>query len=170
MRFLKFVGVLILLLVCAVGAMLVLGSRLPQAHTVSATASVAASQQRVWQLIEDVDKQPTWRTGLKAVEPMAPQNGHRCWIEVQTQMRMPLCEDLSAPPSTRIVRIADPKLPFGGTWTYQVEAAGPDASRLTITENGTTGPAMWRFLGHYLFHEDSSIRQYQVDVQRAVLK
>jgi hypothetical protein len=83
-------------------------------------------------------------------------------------MRMPLCEELSVPPSTRIVRITDPKLPFGGTWTYQLEPSGPNASRLTITENGTTGPALWRFLGHYLFHEDTMIRQYESDVQKAV--
>jgi hypothetical protein len=38
---------------------------------------------------------------------------------------------------------------------------------VTITERGTTGPAMWRFVGHYVMGEDGSIKQYLSDLKRA---
>ena len=83
---------------------------------------------------------------------------------------MPLCEDLAAPPATRIVRIADPSLPFGGDWVYQLQPIDANSTRLTITENGTTGPAFYRFVGHYILHEDASIKQFEADLQKAVTK
>ena len=53
-------------------------------------------------------------------------------------------------------------------WTYQLEpagaATGTGATRVTITEQGTTGPAIWRFFGHYLYGEDRSILQYLEDL------
>ena len=170
MRVLKVLGSLLLLILCAVGVMLVMGSMLPHAHSASASIDVAAPQARVWLLIENNSTQPAWRTGLLSVEPMPDQNGHPCWIEVQKHMRMSLCEDLAAPPSTRIVRIADPSLPFGGDWVYQLQPIDANSSRLTITENGTTGPAFYRFVGHYIMHENASIKQFEADVQRAVTK
>jgi len=170
MRVLKVLGTLFVLIVCAVGVMLVMGSMLPHVHTASASVEIAAPQARVWQLLEDIHTQPTWRTGLLAVELTAPENGHPCWTEVQKHMRMPLCEDVASPPSTRIVRIADPSLPFGGDWVYQLQPIDANAMRLTITENGTTGPALFRFIGHYIYGEDASIKQFEADVQKAVTK
>jgi hypothetical protein len=170
MRVLKVLGIFLLLVVCAVGVMLVMGAMLPHAHIASATVDVAAPQARVWQLIEDNSRQPSWRTGLLSVETAAPQNGHPCWTEVQKQMRMLLCEDLAAPPSTRIVRIADPSLPFGGDWVYQLQPVDANSTRLTITENGTVGPAFYRFVGHYILHDDASIKQFEADLQKAVTK
>ena len=170
MRILKTLGILLLLIVVAIGIMFVMGSRLPLAHTASASIDIAAPQARVWQLMEDLNAQPSWRTGLISVEPLAPENGHTCWTEVQKHMRMPLCEDLTAPQSTRIVRIADPTLPFGGGWTYQLQPAGANATHLLITENGTTGPALFRFIGHYIYGEDTSVRQYEADLQKAATK
>ncbi len=169
MRVLKVLGIVAAVFAVVVIAVLILGTLQPHEHVASATAEIAAPQARVWQLIEEVDKQPAWRTGLLSVEPRAPENGHRCWTEVQKQMRMPLCEDLSAEPSTRIVRIADPSLPFGGTWTYQLQPSGPNATHIVITENGTTGPALWRFVGHYILHEDAMIKQYEADLQKAAM-
>jgi len=170
MRVLRVLGIFLLLIVCAVGVMLFMGSRLPHAHIASATADVAAPQARVWQLINDNSTQASWRTGLLSVEVAAPQNGHPCWTEVQEHMRMPLCEELAAPPATRIVRIADPSLPFGGDWVYHLQPIDANSTRLTITENGTTGPAFYRFVGHYILHEDASIKQFEADLQKAVTK
>ncbi len=132
---------------------------------------IPASQEKIWALITDVEAQPRWRTGLKAVEVLPAGPDGPCWREIQTSMAMPLCVTASDAPRRRVVRIADPKLPFGGDWTYELEpagaATGTGATRVTITERGTTGPAMWRFFGHYLYGEDRSIRQYLEDMERA---
>jgi hypothetical protein len=167
MRLLKALGIFLLVIVCAVGVMFAMGAMLPREHVASASVAVPVPQTRVWQLIEDVDKQPSWRTGLLSVEPMASQDGHRCWNEIQKHMRMPMCEEVTVAPSTRVVRIADPSLPFGGTWTYELQPIGAGATRLEITENGTTEPALYRFIDHYIYHEDTMIKQYEDDVQKA---
>jgi hypothetical protein len=168
MRLIKLLLLFIVVVAGFVLVAMVMGANLPHEHTAAASAEIAAPQAQIWQLLEDVNKQPTWRTGLLAIEPMQPQNGHICWTEVQKHMRMPLCEDITTAQSTRVVRIADPSLPFGGTWTYELQPIGANATRLTITEKGTTGPALFRFIGHYIYHEDTMIKQYEADVQKAV--
>ncbi len=170
MRMLRFIGVLLLLVAVCVVVVLVMGSRLPREHRASASAVIAAPQARVWQIIEDINAQPSWRPGLIAVEALPADNGHRCWTEVQKHMRMPLCEVLAAAPTTRIVHIADPNLAFGGDWVYELQPIDANSTRLTITENGTTGPVIWRFAGHYIFHEDTTIKQYESALQQAAAK
>jgi Polyketide cyclase / dehydrase and lipid transport len=167
MRVLRFLGWLSIVIGLAIGLAAVMGSRLPAEHTTSLSETIAAPQQRVWQLITDVAAQPAWRTGLKAVTPLASAGSAPCWAEVQSSMTMPLCADVTEAPTCRVVRITDPKLPFGGTWTYELQPAGEKTTRLTITEHGTTGPAIWRFIEHYVTGEDGQIRQYLTDLKRA---
>jgi uncharacterized protein YndB with AHSA1/START domain len=165
MRILRFLGWLSVVIVIAFLVALVLGSRVPVAHTVSVSETIPASQEKVWELITDTASQPNWRTGLKAVSPLPSQNGATCWAEVTSGMTMPLCADVREAPVRQVVRIADPKLPFGGSWVYVLEPTGENATKLTITENGTTGPAMWRFVDHYILHEDGEIKQYMGDLK-----
>lgn len=167
MRFLRISGYLFLVLLVVTAVVIGMGSRLPVEHTATASAVIAAPPERVWAMISDVQGQAGWRTGLKRVEMMAPGAGGPCWREVQTGMEMPLCTISSEAPRGRVVQIADPKLPFGGTWTYRLEPEGAAATRVTITEDGITKPEMWRFLGHYVMGEDAQVKQYLGDLQRA---
>src|SRR5580698_1146941 len=143
MRVLRFLGWLSVVIVMAILTAIFMGSRLPVEHTASVSEVVPASQQKVWGLITDPAAMPRWRTGLKAVTMLPPENGAQCWAETQSSMTMTLCADVREEPTRQVVRIADPKLPFGGTWTYVLEPAGENATKVTITENGTTGPAVW---------------------------
>jgi len=170
MRVLKVLGVLLVVVVCAVALMWFMGSRLPYAHTASSSIVIATPEAHTWQMIEDIHSQASWREGLLSVEDLPPENGHRCWTEVEKHMRMPMCEDVATAPTMRVVRIADPKLPFGGTWTYKLRPIGAGATLLNITEDGTTGPALYRFLGHYVYHEDTMIKQYEDELQKAAAK
>jgi hypothetical protein len=170
MLVLRFLGWLSVLIVLAICTALFMGNRLPETHTASVTEIVPASEQKVWGLITDVSAQPTWRTGLKSVTMLPSENGAPCWAETQSSMTMPLCADEREEPTKQVVRIADPKLPFGGTWTYLLEPEGASATKVTITEQGTTGPAMWRFVGHYVLGEDGSIKQYLGDLKRTAAR
>ncbi len=163
---LKVLGVFVCLIVLALLVMTILGARLPREHTASASATIDAPQARVWQLIIDSGSQSGWREGLKSVEPMPPRNGHPCWKENSTMGSMPLCEVAAAAPTLRVVQISDPNLSFGGEWVYALTPADASRTGITITENGTTGPAIWRFFGHYIFHEDTFIKQYERDLQQ----
>ena len=170
MRILRFLGWLSVVIVLAILTAIFMGSRVPVAHTASVSDVVPASQEKVWELMTDTASQPNWRTGLKAVSPLPSENGATCWAEVTSGMTMPLCADVRVAPVRQVVRIADPKLPFGGTWTYVLEPAGENATKVTITENGTTGPAMWRFVDHYILHEDGEIKTYLGDLKRAAAR
>ena len=166
MRILRFLGWLSVVIGLAIAVALVMGSRVPVEHTVTVAETIPASQQKVWDLITDTSSQPNWRTGLKAVNPLPSQNGATCWAEVESGMTMPLCADVREVPVRQVVRIADPKLPFGGNWVYVLEPVDDNATKVTITENGTTGPMMWRFVDHYILHEDAEIKQYLGDLKR----
>ena len=170
MRILRFLGWLSVVIVLAILTAIFMGSRVPVAHTASVSDTVPASQEKVWELMTDTASQPNWRTGLKAVSPLPSESGATCWAEVTSGMTMPLCADVRVAPVRQVVRIADPKLPFGGTWTYVLEPAGENATKVTITENGTTGPAMWRFVDHYILHEDGEIKTYLGDLKRAAAR
>lgn len=168
-RLFQTLAVLLAFACAAVVIMVILGSGLPREHVATATAVLSAPQGQVWSMLEDVEAQPHWRTGLRAVEPLPNDaDGHRCWTEVQRHMRMPLCEEIVDAPVTRVVAIVDPTLAFGGTWTYNLTALTPGTTELAITERGTVESPLWRFAGHYLSHEDASVRAYEADLQRAI--
>jgi hypothetical protein len=167
---LRIIGFVVALIVVVVGVVFIMGALQPRNHTASATVVVNAPQAVVWQRINDLQSQTSWRSGLTAVEMLPSQDGHSCWQETSSFGKMPLCEVLTAPPSTRIVRIADSNLPYGGLWTYELRPADANTTSLKITENGFTGPWFYRFVGHYIFHEDTQIKQYEADLQKSTGK
>ena len=170
MRILRIVGVAVAVVVLAVVVVFIMGALQPRNHTASVTAVINAPQAVVWQRIENVQTQMNWRSGLTAVKILDPQDGHTCWQETSSFGKMPLCEVLVDAPSTRIVRIADPNLPYGGLWTYELRAIDANSTSLRITENGFTNGWLFRFVGHYIFHEDTQIKKYEADLQNSVGK
>ena len=64
-----------------------------------------------------------------------------------------------------MLQIADKKLPFGGTWTYEVspEAGG---ARLRITEDGEIRNALFRFLSRFVFGYNATMDTYLRDLGR----
>jgi hypothetical protein len=60
-------------------------------------------------------------------------------------------------------RIADPKLPFGGSWTYEVSAAG-SGTELNITENGEVYNPLFRFVSRFIMGHTATIEKYQRDL------
>ena len=58
-----------------------------------------------------------------------------------------------------VTRIADPHLPFGGTWTYEI-APTATGSSLTITENGEIYNPVFRFIARYIQGYTATIDNY----------
>ena len=72
----------------------------------------------------------------------------------------------SVVPGKRLVnRIADPSLPFGGRWTYDLAPDG-DGTRLTITENGEVYNPVFRFVSRFIMGHTRTIDQFLTDLQR----
>jgi hypothetical protein len=66
----------------------------------------------------------------------------------------------------RIVsRIADPALPFGGTWTYEFSGTG-SRSVLRITEDGEVYNPVFRFMSRYVFGHDRTMNQFLDDLDQ----
>lgn len=63
------------------------------------------------------------------------------------------------PPSRLVGRIADPKLPFGGTWTFEITPT-PEGANLRITERGWVSNPMFRLLSRFVFGYTSTIDSY----------
>jgi len=153
---LVFVGVLVALVltVCVGGAML------PADHVASGSATLAAPPQAVYDAIADFEGQTSWNKAVSKVEKLPDHEGHAVWKEL-TGFGPIKIERLKLDPATKTIvhQIADPDLPFGGTWTYEIAADGAN-TKLTITENGTVKSAPFRFLSRYVFGYTATIDAY----------
>lgn len=136
-----------------------IGCLLPKAHQVTREAQFPEPPDAIWRAITDIDAMPRWRQGLKSVKRLPDKNGLPAWAETSASGTIPFETVASEPPSKLIVRIADPKLPFGGTWTYEVAplAAG---SSLRIREDGEVYNPVFRFLSRFVFGYSGSLDDY----------
>jgi len=149
--FVLLAGILILVVV--------IGWLLPKQHTVAREARYHQPPEAVWKAITDIDAMPSWRQGLKSVKRLADQNGLPAWVETTDSGKLPFETVLSQPPSKLVVRIADPKLPFGGTWTYEISATS-SGSILRIREDGEIYNPIFRFLSRFVFGYSGTIDAY----------
>ena len=151
--------VVIAIVVIAIGAML------PAQHVASRSAVLAAPPETVWQLITDVDGFPGWRGDVKRVERRPDRDGRPVWVEETSSGRITLAVDRAEPPRLLVLRIADPDLPFGGTWTYELT---PDrgATVLKITENGEVYNPLFRFLSRFVFGHEGTIKGYLAALEK----
>jgi hypothetical protein len=136
-----------------------IGYLLPKEHTVTREARFHQPPEVIWRTITDIDAMPAWRQGLKSVKHLPDQNGLPSWIETLDSGIIPLEAVTSQPPSKLVVRIADPKLPFGGTWTYEITPL-PSGSSLQIREDGEIYNPVFRFLARFLFGYSGTIETY----------
>ena len=154
MQVLKWLALVVLILGSLVGMMALVGADLPVKHSVSRSVSLKASPQQVWDVISGP---PTWRPDVTRYEDLPPREGHRVWIEygkADSKMTYEVVE--SDPPQRLVTRIADPHLPFGGTWTYEI-APAPGGATLTITENGEVYNPIFRFISRYVMGYTTTI-------------
>jgi len=157
MQVLKWLALVVLILGSLVGMMALVGADLPVKHSVSRSVSLKASPQQVWDVISGP---PTWRPDVTRYEDLPPREGHRVWIEygkADSKMTYEVVE--SDPPQRLVTRIADPHLPFGGTWTYEI-ASAPGGATLTITENGEVYNPIFRFISRYVMGYTTTIDRY----------
>ncbi len=127
------------------------GSLLPKSHSASRHA---------WRVLTDRVAMPSWRTDLRAIERLPDLDGHEVWQETDRRGQKLRLETVEAVPPRRLVgRIADPKLPFGGTWTYEITPVA-DGSTLTITEDGEIYNPIFRFVARFILGYTGTMESY----------
>jgi uncharacterized protein YndB with AHSA1/START domain len=136
-----------------------IGWLLPKEHSVTREARFHQPPEVVWKTITDIDAMPSWRQGLKSVKRLPDGKGFPAWVETLDTGAVPLETVFAQPPTKLVVRIADPKLPFGGTWTYEI-APLPEGSSLRIREDGEIYNPVFRFLARFVFGYSGTIETY----------
>lgn len=142
-----------------------IGWLLPKAHCVSREAQFPEPPEAIWKAITDIEAMPAWRQGLKSVKHLPDKNGLPSWVETSASGTIPFETVVSQPPSKLIVRIADPRLPFGGTWTYEITPVAAGSS-LRIREDGEVYNPVFRFLSRFVFGYSGTIDAYLKSLER----
>ena len=137
----------------------VIGLLLPKSHVAARSLLLHRPPEEVFQLISDVRAAPAWRPDVQSVELLEPVNGHICFREKGRSgaITMEIVESNS--PSRMVTRIADPGLPFGGIWIFDI-APTADGSRLNITERGEIYNPIFRFVSRFILGYNRTLDTY----------
>ena len=154
--------VVIVLIVVAVGA------ALPQNHTATRERSFQVPPTRLYAAISSVADYPKWKTGVRAVEQLPPEQGKTRFREVGDDTITYEVVEANAP-SKFVTRIADKSLPYGGSWTYDV-AAAPNGSTLRLTENGEVYNPIFRFVSRFIIGHYRTMDQFLDDLTKYVTR
>jgi uncharacterized protein YndB with AHSA1/START domain len=144
----------------------IVGWSLPVAHVATRQAALAAPPDVVWKIVTDVDAFPSWRTDVKSVDRV-PATAALTWIEHGRSGSLKLTVEASEPPRRLVTRIADPSLPFGGTWTYELVPAG-GGTTLTVTENGEIYNPIFRAMARFVFGYEATLASYLEALRKKV--
>jgi hypothetical protein len=153
MRWLIYGGLAVVIVPAIV---VLIGAMLPKEHVASRSILLHASPNEVFSLIAGPSD---WR-GLKyEVLTQAPLK----WRETDSSGAITYERVETIAPRRIVNRIADPKLPFGGSWTYEMAPSG-DGTELTITENGEVYNPLFRFVSRFIMGHSATIEKYQHDL------
>lgn len=159
MKWMVIVVIVLGLIAVAAAIAAMIGSRLPRAHTASGERLLNVAPDTLWRTLTDVDAFPSWRPDVKRVQRLPDRDGKTAWAEEGRTGKLTFVFERLDPPSVIVSRIADPTLPFGGTWTLTItpKSAG---SLLHIREDGEIYNPLFRFMARFLFGYDGTIAGY----------
>ena len=158
----KYILAVIAVLVGLVVIMAVIGWLLPVGHQASRQATFQATPEAVYAAITRVQEYPGWRSRLKSVE-LVSRPDKVSWREIGSDGTILFVMDEAEPFRRVVTRIADDKLPFGGTWTFELTPA-PEGTILRITEDGTVTNPIFRFMSRFVFGHEATIGRYLEDL------
>lgn len=143
----------------------VMGLALPKGHQASRAVIVRGSPDAVFEVITDFARYPDWRPDVERIELVADERGGQIIREVGKNGTIPYRVEVMVVPTRLVMRIADPDLPFGGTWTFELEPADTKTS-VTLTEDGEISNPIFRFIARVFFDEYATVDAYLADLQK----
>jgi hypothetical protein len=160
----KRVLIIVLMMISFVLAVPVVGLFLPRGHVVARTITLHQSPETIWQVVTDFDAAPSWRPAVTRIEQLPAQQGFPIWREhYQGGDALTLATVESIAPARLVREIADPDLPFGGRWVYEITAID-DRSRVTITEHGDISNPVFRVVSRFFMDQTAAVDQYLMDL------
>jgi uncharacterized protein YndB with AHSA1/START domain len=148
------------ILVGAVAVAYVAGSLVPRDHHAARSVLIHQPPAAIWAVITDYGAATRWRPDVLRLRPL-PQDPRRdVWEETdQHGSAVPFETVAEEPPHRLVRRIADPQLPFGGTWTFDLAPRG-QATVVTIREDGAVRSPMFRFFAAVLMGYTARLDTY----------
>lgn len=146
----KWVLIAVAALFLLVAVMAAVGAMLPKGHAATVRARFTAAPAAVWSVLADYAKFAEWRSDVTSVEILPPSGGRAAYREIGKNGKITYEVVESDAPKRLKARIADEKLPFGGSWTWRIEPEG-DGCTVTITEDGEVYNPLFRFLSKFVF-------------------
>jgi hypothetical protein len=147
---------LLVVVMAAVGAML------PRGHHVARKAGFHVAPEVLYAVLAGA---PDWRTGVKGYGELPDQDGRKRWWEEDIHHHKITYELVEAKPPERLVtRIAQPGLPFGGGWTFEIKPLANGGAEVRIQEDGEIYNPIFRFMARFLFGYTGSIETYLRDL------
>jgi hypothetical protein len=146
-------------LVFIVAIVALVGAMLPQSHHASRRARFRQRPEAIYAVVAGP---PDWRGDVKGFGKLSD----RQWWEQDShgkKITFELVEDRA--PLRRVTRIADPRLPFGGTWTIEI-APEAEGSAVRISEDGEIYNVIFRFVARYFMGYTRTIDGYLRDLGR----
>jgi uncharacterized protein YndB with AHSA1/START domain len=145
----------------------VIGYALPVRHRASRAAQFSAGPASLFAAISNVASYPTWRGDVSRVELVPNGAGPTRFREIGRNGTILYEVERTEPGRLLVTRIADPSLPFGGTWTYELAPADAGTS-LRITEDGEVRNPIFRFVSRFIMGHTANIDRYLADLGRHV--
>ena len=151
MKLFKWALILIGGLLVLVALSVAIGWFLPVKHTASRTVRYQQTPQAVWQVITDYAAIPSWWDWSQKAERLPDREGQEAWKEINKFGDTVTMETIESDPPRKLVRkIVDEDLPFGGTWTWEIQLVDGGCT-VTITEDGEIYNPFFRFMARFVF-------------------
>ena len=151
-------------LVLLVVVVTAIGYALPRGHVASVETTLSATPPQVFARITDPARYGDWRKDVTQVEVLSSQPLK--WREHAGDDPITYEVVESRTPDRFVVRIADPDLPFGGTWTYELNPDG-SGTRLVITERGEVYNPIFRFMSRFVFSKTATMEKFVASLKDA---
>ena len=154
----KWIGGTLAAVVALVVIVLGIGMSIDERHTITRTRTLPHPPSEVWAVIRDFGRAPEWQPGVESVERVEGESSET-WRMSGSFGDMPIRVEDEVAGYELVTRIVDDDMPFGGTWTYQLEPV-EEGARLTITEDGFVRNPFYRFASRYVFGYDRTVEEY----------
>jgi uncharacterized protein YndB with AHSA1/START domain len=152
------IGLLVIVIV-------LVGYMLPKGHHASRTITLNAPPSDVFGAVTNFARYPEWRSDVQRIE-ILPDDGHGPGFrEIGDNGAIAYRVEAREPYTRLVVRIADPKLAFGGSWAYDLKPNGTGTD-LTITEDGEVYNPIFRFMSRFVFSQTATIDKYETNLKK----
>lgn len=144
------------LVVALIAIVFMIGAMLPKRHTATRTVFIRATPEQVFRFIAGPQD---WRTDLKQYS-VAEENGRALIIETDKHGQTITYEVVQSQAPNLLKRtLRDKSLPFGGSWTWNIQPQN-GGCLVRITEDGEVYNPIFRFVSRFIIGHTRSIDNY----------